>query len=200
MSQLGADQWVLTYKKGPGFFLDIGSFDGVVLSNTKRLESNGWKGIAVDPLAANYEHRPNTIVVREVLSNESGKEVHFAFAFDGALSGVVEDLGLHRPVVLGNPKTTIKTFKSKTVVEILEEHKCPAHIDYMNLDIEGGELKVLQTFPWDQYTVDLITVEHNYEEPKRTEIANLLKSKGYQLAKSVKWDDWYVREEMLKQQ
>jgi hypothetical protein len=62
----------------------------------------------------------------------------------------------------------------------------------MNLDIEGGEYGVLSTFPFDKYSFGFLTVEHNFEEPKRTNIRKLLESKGYKHVREVKWDDWYA--------
>jgi hypothetical protein len=44
-----------------------------------------------------------------------------------------------------------------------------------------------------QVAVDAITVEHNFEEPKRTQIRDLLASHGFVLETAMKWDDWYVR-------
>jgi esterase/lipase superfamily enzyme len=35
-------------------------------------------------------------------------------------------------------------------------------------------------------------IEHNYEEPKRSQIRQLLEGVGYVRAAEVQWDDWYV--------
>lgn len=49
----------------------------------------------------------------------------------------------------------------------------------MSLDTEGSEYEILQNFDFEKYTFGLIDVEHNYIEPRRTEIKKLLLSKGY---------------------
>jgi hypothetical protein len=36
-----------------------------------------------------------------------------------------------------------------------------------------------------------MTVEHNFEEPKRTMIQDLLQKNGYFRGKEIEWDDWY---------
>jgi len=50
-SQLGQDKWVLEkldYKEN-GFFIEIGAYDGITLSNTYSLEKDfGWDGICVE--------------------------------------------------------------------------------------------------------------------------------------------------------
>ena len=47
-----------------------------------------------------------------------------------------------------------------------------------------------------RYTVGVITVEHNYDEPKRTQIRELLQRAGYVWAREVKWDDWFVHQSL----
>src|SRR5262245_36941355 len=48
----GQDLWVL-HSVHPGikdgYFVDLGSADGVTISNTWALERNGWTGICIDP-------------------------------------------------------------------------------------------------------------------------------------------------------
>jgi hypothetical protein len=41
-------------------------------------------------------------------------------------------------------------------------------------------------------------VEHNFGEPKRTQIRELLMGLGYVWTHSVQWDDWYARPELLE--
>jgi hypothetical protein len=67
----------------------------------------------------------------------------------------------------------------------------------MNLDIEGSEYDILTTFPFNKYSFGCITIEHNYEEPKRTLMKKILNNNGYTLEKSVEWDDWYVNNKFL---
>ena len=72
----------------------------------------------------------------------------------------------------------------------------------MSLNVEGSELEVLKPFPFDKYTFGMLTVEHNGEEPKRTQIRKLLAKNGYQLEKEIfdkdendedrPVDDWFV--------
>lgn len=49
-SQVGQDKWVLSlFPEGyKGFFLDVGCYNPVYISNTYALEKRGWDGVAVD--------------------------------------------------------------------------------------------------------------------------------------------------------
>jgi hypothetical protein len=190
-SQLHADSWVLTVFHEPGFYVDAGCGEGVEMSNTYELEKRGWKGICIDAYPRNFETR-NCIIEKAVLGGEDGKEVTFVYSeADPNLSGISESLGQHSGRVFGSEHRK-ETHVTKRLGDILDRHGAPHFIEYLNLDIEGGEYDVLSTFPFDKYTFGCLTIEHNYEEPKRTQIRTLLESKGYKHAKEVAWDDWYV--------
>lgn len=191
-SQLGADKWILSkVSSTPGFFLDVGAADGFTISNTLLLEENGWKGIAVDAFPRNFEKRTNTIVESAVVAAKKGELVDFLVPTHYRdFSGITRNLGKHKEV-LSQVETQTVSRETSLLSDILDKHNAPLTIDYMNLDIEGSEYEILSTFPFDKYTIKYITVEHNFEEPKRTQIYDLLKSKGYEREKEVEWDDWY---------
>ena len=192
-SQLGADLWVLDkYPKFfKGFFVDVGGADGFYISNTLELERSGWKGIAIDAFPRNFEKRHNTIVEKAVVSKEKNVQVEFLIPTHYKdFSGIVSNLGIHKDA-LDNVESTTETLTTSLLGDILDKHNAPKRINYMNLDIEGSEYDVLSTFPFEKYTFDCISVEHNFEEPKRKNIHLLLAQNGYFKEKSVEWDDWY---------
>src|SRR5262249_60868498 len=62
-SEIGQDKWVAeTMFPGitNGFFLDVGSGDGYMESNTQALEARGWKGICIDPFPGTWAGAPAT--------------------------------------------------------------------------------------------------------------------------------------------
>jgi hypothetical protein len=188
-AQLNQDVWVMRVIKTPGFFLELGAFHPVDLSNTYLLEKNGWRGISVDPFpSGDWGTRPNTTLVTSVVTGD-GRDIDFIKADE--LGGIEEHVGCHRNKVMGKPKVRLP---SKTPTQILEECNAPMDIDYISLDTEGSELEILQAFPFDKYNVKALTVEHNYEEPKRTMIKNLLRAKGFVHAAPNMWDDCFVHE------
>ena len=48
-------------------------------------------------------------------------------------------------------------------------------VNYLSLDLEGGELQVLQTLPWDKVDIEVITVE----SVKMVDIRQFLRDRGY---------------------
>ena len=65
-------------------------------------------------------------------------------------------------------------------------------IDFLSLDVEGAELNVLVNFPFHRYTFRAIVLEHNYEEPKRSQLRDLLVSHGYYHQGGYLSDDAYT--------
>lgn len=198
MSQLGADDWVLSlFSEGhKGYFVDVGCGDGEYISNTFKLEEHGWNGLCIDAFPRNFERR-NAKVVQALVYSEKDKEVEFCIPQDKDLSGIVDLLGTHKNVVLDTLQERV-VCRTSLLQDLLQEHDVPRTIDYMNLDIEGAEYEVLRVFPWNKYDIGCLSVEHNFEEPKATMMHDLLIHHGFMLAKEVKWDSWYVSMEHLK--
>ena len=184
-AQLEQDLWVLDHVQGPGFYLEIGAADGVKISNTLLLERQGWTGLSVDPFPTNWNFRRNPVATCAVWD----KEADVTFRCAGELGGIDHCIGLHREAVKGCETRTLRTVH---IADLLRDHCVPRRIHYMSLDVEGSELDILRAFPWDKHQVELITVEHNFEEPKRSMIRELLLSRGFLLDKELRWDDCFV--------
>lgn len=195
-SQLGQDLEVVNFynNKEDGFFIEIGASDGLILSNTYLLETKyKWKGICCEPIPKNFEklvkNRPNSICYSEAVYNCSGLTVTFDIALDNLLSGISNNIDKHKSKVDAN-KTSIEV-QTISLVDVLDKANAPSFIEYMSLDTEGSEFEILKYFDFERYTFGLIDVEHNYMEPRRTEIKNLLLSKGYIYKGENNWDDMY---------
>ena len=65
-------------------------------------------------------------------------------------------------------------------------------IDYLSLDVEGGEMDVLRAFPWAEYTVALLTVETNDDAAKETELRAYMAEQGYTFLGHAADDDYFA--------
>jgi glycosyltransferase involved in cell wall biosynthesis len=196
-SQMGADDWVLSnYKKG--YFVDAGCCDGEDISNTYKLEKLGWTGLCIDVFPKNFDKRPKSKVIEAALHGIKDLEVDFTVSKAPEISGITDYLGKQGTAAYTGWKPYVdKTIKVKTQLlhEILDANNAPNFIEYLNMDIEGVELEVLKTFPFKKYKFGCISLEHNYDEPKRTLIRKLLEANGYRLHEQVKADDWFMYDE-----
>jgi len=194
--QFQQDLWValaIGHGKKNGYFVDVGSGDGVHDSNTYLLEQMGWKGVCIDPFPTNMQSRTCQLFQLPVFS-ESGKKVKFRQA--GAVGGIDSTLGKHKGEASEYKEVE---FVTATLDEVLEKAKAPKWIDYMNIDVEGAEYEVLRGFSLDKYNVGSLTIEHNYEVEKRELIRKLMESKGYVRVRSWEVDDWYVHPSLASQ-
>jgi FkbM family methyltransferase len=136
------------------------------------------------------KNRPNSICFNEAVYNKSGLIVTFNICKNHRLlSGIAEHIDRHTHKVDSN-KTVIQV-KTISLLDLLDKANAPSFIDYMSLDTEGSEYEILKNFDFEKYRFGLIDVEHNFIEPRRTEIRNLLISKGYLYKGKNKFDDMY---------
>jgi len=202
-SQLGQDLEVLRVynNKRNGVFIEIGASDGIELSNTYLLESKyGWRGVCVEPIPKRFQmlckNRPNSVCCNKAVFNESDKTVIFDIANSSdLLSGISANIDCHKSSVDLN-KTTISV-KTISFNDLLETYNLPLFIDYLSLDTEGSELEILKSVNLQKYTFGLIDVEHNYVEPRRTQIRELLTSNGYVYIRENLYDDCYQHKSLI---
>jgi FkbM family methyltransferase len=202
-SQLGQDLEVIKFYKSKrnGYFIEIGASDGIELSNTYLLEKEyDWKGICVEPIPNRFvnlvQNRPNSKCCNKAVYNTSGLVLNFEISnsYD-LLSGLSNTLDRHKNFV-GSNKIDINV-ETITFNDLLEEYQAPKFIEYLSLDTEGSELEILKSCDFSKYTFGLIDVEHNYVEPRRTEIRNLLTSNGYIYVKHNSYDDCYKHSSLI---
>lgn len=195
LSQLGQDFWVygevFNEKKG-GFFVEVGAGGGLLISNTFLLENRyHWKGICVE---ANPETFKELTCVRKArclnccVDEEEGE---VEFLQKGLLSGIVDGSTDLRDEV-GKGGQTIK-LKTRPLKAILDECQAPKTIDYLSIDIEGAEERVLASFPFGEYRFLSMTIER----PKEA-LREILRKNGYVLVKEIPgYDCFYLHESFL---
>ena len=93
---------------------------------------------------------------------------------------------------LSYPKIQAKTVTLNT---LLDEYNAPSVIDYISLDTEGSELKILQAFDFRKWEVRIFSIEHNTEVRDDgtnyiDSIRSLMESKGYACEMN-RWDAYF---------
>ena len=188
-SEIGQDKWVLERvfpAVGHGYFVDVGSSHGTIGSNSRALEERGWTGVCIDPFPIYMEGR-TCKMFKEVVFSKPGLLMTFHAA--GGLGGVDDTLGKWNTTAAGAATVGVRTV---TLDDILTRAGAPTFIHYISLDIEGAELEALRGFPFDRYRVGAWTIEHNREEPKRSQIVTLLREHGYGRVNEWHQDDFFV--------
>lgn len=193
-SQLGQDLQVIKKygNQKKGFFVEVGAADGIKLSNTYLLELIGWQGICIEPMPDSYAkcliNRPKSKCYSDAVYSSDGLVFEFNIANSELLSGITQHIDRHKNSLIGGKKINVTT---RTLTSILDSTSAPNFIEYLSLDTEGTEFEILKGIDFDKYKFGIIDIEHNFIEPRRTEMRNYLISKGYKYVGENKWDDRY---------
>jgi FkbM family methyltransferase len=200
VAQLGQDIWVLekTGYKRNGYFVEFGATDGVLLSNTWLLEKAfGWQGICAEPnpkFFAKLKENRQCKVSSQYIAGETGKQVEFilADAYGGAQDYANDDNHSDKRAAY-RAAGQVAILTSISLNDFLRQHDAPHTIDYLSIDTEGSELEILQAFPFEEWDIRLLTIEHNYTH-RRADIRSLMERYGYSCTEQ-QWDDYYERGE-----
>lgn len=188
--------------KREGFFVEFGATDGVSLSNTLSLEQRlGWRGILAEPgrcwREALRRNRRATLDERCVWG-ETGSRVLFNETPEGEFSTVdsYSSHDSHAERRRGGSRYEVETV---SLNDMLSCHHAPNEVDYLSVDTEGSELRILQALDFERYRVDVLTIEHNYS-PERGALESFIEDKGFVLVfRSLSLQDsWFVRREALE--
>lgn len=174
------DVWVLTrIDSESGFFVEFGAGDGVTISNTFLLETHfGWKGILVEPCRAFHSElklNRNCELDFRAVWHTGNLKLEFNEKKDPYLSGIKSDRYIN-PLQISEDSYIVETV---TLVDLLREHGAPSKIDFLSMDTEGGEIKILREFIMEgSFVVKLICIEHSWKDDN-SEFISWMASKGY---------------------
>jgi FkbM family methyltransferase len=189
-SQFGEEKIILKlFKKNfKGNFVDLGCFHPIRQNNTYKMYRLGWKGINIDlnPLTIDLFNfaRSKDINICTAISDKK-KTTNLYYLGDLASQNTIEKkhtnfLKSH----FGISKKDIKTRKIKTqkLEDVLARHKF-FKIDFMNIDIEGHELKVLRSLNFKKFNIKIICIEildhDKFSKIRKKEVLRFFKKNGY---------------------
>jgi FkbM family methyltransferase len=196
-SQNGED-YLLWQVLGPdrrqGYFVDVGAFDGVHLSNSYSFEVAGWTGICVEahpdffPLL--QANRPKSRCIHAACVEEtSASRVEFLAEPLGLLSGIRADLtsGMDRRYAARGmtfPGFSKISVPAASLNSVLREVNAPPCMDFLSLDVEGTEHQVLAGLNLSEFSFRLILTEANTADAL-AKTRRLLERSGYTCARSL---------------
>lgn len=202
-SQHKQDEFIVNYfkEKTCGVFVDIGAHDGITLSNTYVLEKElGWSGICVEPMKHEYEkliENRSCITYNCACYDHNGIEKFTMLEYDGypdMLSGIAQDITfkhmghiLSEQRIIGGVRKVIEV-PTRLLNEILEENKI-YDIDFLSVDTEGSELKILKSIDYNKFNIKVIIYENGEGEPY---VRDFLKSINFSFHKRLGIDDAFV--------
>jgi len=187
----------LNFKKN-GFFVEFGSCDGLVGSNSYLLENAfDWDGILAEPAIfwhTKLRNNRSVNIETKCVWKSSGKEILFNEPFTHKQLASIDIFSEKNEECF--KKANRYKVKTISLLDLLKKYQAPKTIDYLSIDTEGSEYEILKAFDFNKYKFRVITCEHNFS-PMREKIYTLLSNKGYKRKSTniSRVDDWYVFEE-----
>jgi FkbM family methyltransferase len=163
-----------------GFYVDVGAFDPVIVSNTLLLFKRGWSGINIDVDEQKIERfrrfRPRDWNLACGVSKTSGRKqfAHYAAEY---LTRLITETDDHS--VVGD--LPLETFEAETkpLNVIMEDSPFRGQqIDFLNIDCEGSDLEVLESLDFPTYQPRLVAVEA-IDPTTSAKIKEFMNSQGY---------------------
>lgn len=179
-SQFGQDAYIFHNNLLPsnnGFYIELGAYHPTKYSNTAFLDHcrHGWKGLCIDmnPFNAGGFAKERTCEFINTCVSANKSYVDYYLQDDELADGKE-----------GTSRTPCQPFSA-----IIHRHRVK-HIDFLSIDIEGGEMGALTTFPFDHIQPRVILIEtwRTGKEP----IFDYLMDRGYTHAAELGPDDLFV--------
>ena len=173
-SQFGEDALIeaITQSRDKvGFYVDVGCFEPIRLSNTYKLYRQGWRGIAIDPNADMEalwkKHRPRDRFVCCAVGEQSGR------------IGFRKNLSLPNESYL-DASESVETVPIRRLDDILTE-SLPQNtvIDVMSIDCEGFDLSVVKSNNFQKHRPKVLLVEDLTHG--KSELAAYVETLNYEL-------------------
>lgn len=177
-SQYNEQEIILDFFKDVprGTLLDIGAYHAEVFSNSRALINKGWSGMLVEAsprcfsnLMRYYKGVPNITLLNAFVSDSWG----FTKFYDseGAVAtGVQENYDQWKEAQKDFQEIYVPTIEAYRLNEIIEK------VDFVTIDCEGSDLKIVKNMNWATHQPSLICVEYGKDA---IEIGNHLAVFGY---------------------
>jgi hypothetical protein len=157
-----------------GRYVDIGCYHPIKYSNTALLHKRGWIGVNIDLNQTSIDLfnacRKNDLNIMACLSDKIEEVSIYLDSKFSALNSVNVD-NLKNFKFKDLKKINIKT---KIFPELIKDN-----FDFLNIDCEGNDLKILKTINLKKYTPKIINIEVSLENKK--DIYDYMQINGYKI-------------------
>ena len=161
-------------KKNEGFYVDVGCYHPTKGSLTYYLYKKGWRGLNVDLSKVSIDlfklARPKDYNIQAAVTDFDGETQFFE-------NGMINQQNTLENNGTNLKKIKINAFKLQTLLDKLNIN----HIDFLNIDVEGADFKVLEGLSFDKFKPELICIEIHDKEIKDSKVCKFLNDKNYKL-------------------
>jgi FkbM family methyltransferase len=209
-SQEGEDillKRIFEYRKvnDGGFYVDVGAHHPQRFSNTYFYYKRGWRGINIDATPDSMklfdEIRPDDINIECAISDTEEKLTYYMFN-EPALNSFDKELSIKRDKLANYNIIEEKEIYTKRLETILDKYLLKeVEIDFLSIDVEGFDFKVIQSNNWNKYRPKVVLVEilsKDINEMMVHESYKFMKSLGYRYYAKTVGTHFFIREDFYK--
>ena len=185
--------------KKEGCYIDVGAQHPLYDSVTKAFYDRGWRGINIEPVKEYYEllaQERDEDLNLNLAVGEAESELDF-FELEGTGLSTFDRVTAERISQEEGFKINYYQVPVVTLADILDKH-LNHPIDFLKIDVEGWEEKVILGNDWSRFRPTVIVLEATIpNSPIRAEtnITNILKEQNYQQVYFDGLNDYYLANE-----
>ena len=162
-------------KINKGFYVDVGCYHPIKGSLTYYLHKKGWSGLNVDLSKISIDlfklARPKDYNIQAAVTDFDGETYFFE-------NGMINQQNTLEKSKSDSKKIKIKAFKLQTLFEKFNIK----HVDFLNIDVEGSDFKVISSFNLNNIRPKMICIEenkYNIQHILNNEIQNFMNLNNY---------------------
>ena len=155
--------------KKKGVYIDVGAYHPVMGNNTFKLFNKGWSGINIDldfhTIDIFNNFRPNDDNIISAVSDTIEKKKLYFHHNRSAINTLEKNKG-------GKSKE-IREIQTNTLNNIIKNSQYKeSEIDFVSIDVEGHEIKVINGFDLKKYSPKIVVIEYQDLDMKKEEFYN----------------------------
>ena len=200
-SQFGEDMLLNFYflRQQQGFYIDIGAYHPIHLSNTYHFYKKGWRGINIDAtpgiMKRFNEMRPGDINIECAVGTEQKELDLYMYDMTAVNTITLKGVEFVKETFNQQPTAVVKV-QCKPLSDLLDNYLPVGitKIDFMTIDTEGADEEVLRSNDWVRYRPKYICVEEHSKMDKlqNSSIRNFLQDKEYEFISKVGPTNFFV--------
>lgn len=182
LGEFGEDIFIRRFFKNTrsGFYVDIGCYHPIKGSLTYYLFKKGWNGLNIDLSKVSIDlfkiARPKDYNVNAAITDFDGDTIYYENGAINQQNSLISN---------GQKKQIkIKAYKLETLLNNLNI----TNVDFLNIDVEGNDFKVISNFNFSKFRPKLISIEqniYNSEELLKLDCHKLLTKNNYFLTSKI---------------
>lgn len=160
-----------------GFFVEVGAFDPVALSQTFHLEQRGWDGLLIEPIPEQAERLKAARKARVMQVACGSPEQHgqlLPIYVAGGRSSLRHQIG---------PVVTVPVVTLDSLLATIPS------VDFLSVDVEGAEVDVLSGLSFDRVRPRLVLIEDFADDNARHAF---MRKRDYRRVRRTGNNSWYV--------